>query len=200
MPIYLPTAHIQSPSHCQMEMRPRVQYHSHPQKCYSVPHSQHDKQSFIVEDCMIDEGASALRSLCFTPGYDHLCGICSVGMRLGSICCATSCSTYSTIHNVGLMKLMGQNTVSILQGTKHLTGLLGLCPATVTHQTNPADLLMRHTLCLLAPILAFQLLIQYIFAKMWPADFDIRTFIFNPAAGQEPIDTGQTGVPQAALK
>lgn len=24
MPIYLPTAHIQSPSHCQMEMRPRI--------------------------------------------------------------------------------------------------------------------------------------------------------------------------------
>lgn len=37
-----------------------------------------------------------------------------VGLRLGSRCCATSCSTYSTIHNVGLMKLMGQNTVSIL--------------------------------------------------------------------------------------
>lgn len=40
--------------------------------------------------------------------------------------------THSTIHNIGLMKLMGQNTVSILKGTKHLTRLLGLCPGTVT--------------------------------------------------------------------
>lgn len=56
----------------------------------------------------------------------------SVGIKHGSGSPAMGVSTYSTIHNVGLMKLMGQNTVSILKGTKHLTRLLGLCPATVT--------------------------------------------------------------------
>lgn len=39
----------------------------------------------------------------------------SVGIRLGSKYPAKGVSTYSTIHNVGLIKLMGQNTVSILK-------------------------------------------------------------------------------------
>lgn len=55
-----------------------------------------------------------------------------VGIKHGSRSPAMGVSTYSTIHNVGLMKLMDQNTVSIPKGTKHLTRLLGLCPATVT--------------------------------------------------------------------
>lgn len=63
----------------------------------------------------------------------------SVGSKPGSRCPAMGVSTYSTIHNVGLMKLMGQNTVSILKGTKHLTRLLGLCPATVTDYANPVE-------------------------------------------------------------
>lgn len=78
---------------------------------------------------MIDERnmAVAQESLCFTPCYVYGCNICAEQCgNHGSRSPAMGVSTYSTIHNVGLMKLMGQNTVSILKGTKHLTRLLGL--------------------------------------------------------------------------
>lgn len=86
---------------------------------------------------MIDERKMVVapRSLCV---LHHIMSVTiifvlsNVGMKPGSRSPATGVSTYSTIHNVGLMKLMGQNTVSILKRTKHLTRLLGLCPATVT--------------------------------------------------------------------
>lgn len=83
---------------------------------------------------MIDERKMAVApgSLCFTPFMAVIFVASSVRIKHGSRSPAMGVSTYSTIHNVGLMKLMGQNTVSILKGTKHLTRLLGLCPATVT--------------------------------------------------------------------
>lgn len=113
MPIYLPKAHIQSPSHCQMEMRPSLLYHSHPQKCYSVPLSQYDKKTLIRLEQM--------RGIWPWP-RDHcvlhhvmsmavIFVLSSVGIKHGSRSPAMGVSTYSTIHNVGLMKLMGQNSL-----------------------------------------------------------------------------------------
>lgn len=52
-----------------------------------------------------------------------------MGMENGSRSPAMGVSAYPPAHNGGLMKLMGQNIVSILHGTKHLTRLLGPCPA-----------------------------------------------------------------------
>lgn len=138
MPIYLPKAHIQSPSHCQMEMRPSLLYHSLPQKCYSVPLSHYDKKILIREDWMIDEekegcGPQDHCVLHHVMSEAVIFVLSSVGRKHGSRSPAMGVSTYSTVHNGGLMKLMGQNTVSILHSTKHLTRLLGLCPA-YTHR------------------------------------------------------------------
>lgn len=90
------------------------------------------KKSLIIDDWMIDETTGGPEIIVFYT----VMSICVIfvlsGVGIGQQIPAMGVSTYSTIHNVGLMKLMGQNTVSILKGTKHLTRLLGLCPATVT--------------------------------------------------------------------
>lgn len=135
MPIYLPKAHIQSPSHCQMKMRPALLYNSHPRSAIQCP-SQYDKKTLIRADWVIDERIlTVAQNLCVLHHVMSMAVIFvqnSVGIKHSSRSPAMGVATYSTIHNVGLMKLMDQNTASILRATKHLTRLLGLCPATVT--------------------------------------------------------------------